>query len=186
MIKKRVALIILLISCFSSVFSSEKYIKNLRVNYEVNPLGIEETPVFSWEMESMTYNASQTAYRIVVSDNKDNLNKGVYVFDSGKIKSGSSVCIPYQGNELKPCTRYFWRVTVWDENNNSFVSADEAWFETALLDSGWNNALWIGSEKQLCQNIRVRQIFIMTLLLKKEAIMPLSCLATEVKTIMSI
>ena len=147
MIKKRVALIILLISCFSSVFSSEKYIKNLRVNYEVNPLGIEETPVFSWEMESMTYNASQTAYRIVVSDNKDNLNKGVYVFDSGKIKSGSSVCIPYQGNELKPCTRYFWRVTVWDENNNSFVSADEAWFETALLDSGWNNALWIGSEK---------------------------------------
>ena len=100
MIKKRVALIILLISCFSSVFSSEKYIKNLRVNYEVNPLGIEETPVFSWEMESMTYNASQTAYRIVVSDNKDNLNKGVYVFDSGKIKSGSSVCIPYQGNEL--------------------------------------------------------------------------------------
>ncbi len=126
---------------------SDKQIINLRVNYQQNPLGIEEIPLFSWEMLSETYNAAQSAYRIVVADSKENLNKGFYVFDSGRKKSDASVCIPYEGKPLKSCTRYFWKVTIWDEKNKSFSSTSDSWFETALLDSGWNNASWIGSHK---------------------------------------
>ena len=49
-------------------------ITNLRVQSKVNPLAIEEKkPVFSWQMNSSTTGQKQTAYQIVVTNEKDKI-----------------------------------------------------------------------------------------------------------------
>ncbi len=63
------------------------------------------------------------------------------VWDSGRIASSDSINIPYNGPVLKPQTRYFWQVRVWDNHNQPTTSAP-AFFETGLSPSDWT-AKWI-------------------------------------------
>ena len=51
-----------------SLSVNAKTIYDLRTNYEVAPLSVEGTPVFSWKMDAAgQYKAAQTAYRIIVA-----------------------------------------------------------------------------------------------------------------------
>ncbi len=50
-------------------------IQKLRVCHLENPLGIDETPVFSWLMKSERRGSRQEAYRITVSLGKDALRR---------------------------------------------------------------------------------------------------------------
>ena len=149
---KQIASIVSLASALmllsSTLAFAGKTITHLRTCYMENPLGLEERPDFSWQMQDdkNKYRARQTAYRIVVADSKENLEKGRFVYDTQKQISGISVCIPYKGSELKPMSRYYWQVTVWDEKGKPTKSSEEAWFETALMNSGWSGAQWIGSQ----------------------------------------
>lgn len=57
-----------------------------------------------------------------------------------------SLNVPYAGKSIKPQTRYYWIVRVWDERNN--VLEATSWFETGLMDTSlqaWDGAQWIGS-----------------------------------------
>ena len=101
-------------------------------------------------MDNLTQRGqSQTAYQIMVASSKENLDAGNYdMWDSGKIDSTISVAIPYEGKTLEATHRYFWKVTVWDENDQPITSTEEAYFETSLLDSGWDNAQWIGKTNE--------------------------------------
>lgn len=110
-------------------------IKNIRINYERNPLGIEpDGPVFSWELAAVENNVSQSAYRIIVAADDGTL------WDSGRIGSDETLCIPYAGKPLQSRTRYTVTVNAWDQNNS--CCAAESWFETALTDRDWQ-ADWI-------------------------------------------
>lgn len=121
-------------------------ITSLKTEYQSEPIGIDEQhPRFSWQMKSDRYGARQLAYQITVATSRKALDNGQYVFKTEKVNSDNSLNIVYDGDELKPSTRYFWQVTVWDENNRQ-TKSDVAWFETGLLNSGWSNAQWIGSE----------------------------------------
>lgn len=60
---------------------------------------------------------------------------------------GESVGVVYQGKALQPSTRYYWKVSVWDESGTEITSTEPAWFETGLLGSGWSGARWIGSSE---------------------------------------
>lgn len=83
-------------------------------------------------------------------DSPEQLAAGRYIYDSGKVLSGESVGVVYQGKALQPSTRYYWKVSVWDESGTEITSTEPAWFETGLLGSGWSGARWIGlSETQL-------------------------------------
>lgn len=131
--------------CFATT-TVQKVIRNLRTCYQKNPLGMEEKPMFSWEMDAKgTYGSIQKYYRVEVATNKKNLDRGKLLFDTGKKLSGLSVGIPYEGPDLKACSRYYWKVTIWDEKNNEISSQENAWFETALMNTGWGRAQWIGS-----------------------------------------
>ena len=133
---------------FSSGISATTQLKNLKVEYETNPLGIDiRQPRFNWQMESDRYGASQSAYQLYVAETPEELANGDYVYDSGKIASSSSVGIEYQGEVLRPSTRYYWRVDAWDEKGERVQSSESAWFETGLMGSGWSGARWIGSTK---------------------------------------
>lgn len=142
---KKVLSLLLLLLCLGTQ-AADKEILNLRTNYEKNPLGIEELPRFSWEMSAPgQYGAAQKAYRLVVAKGKENLEKGIFVYDSGKKESSLSVSIGYEGEPLDPETRYYWQVSVWDEKGKELSSKQEAWFETALMGKNWSGAQWIGS-----------------------------------------
>ena len=126
-------------------------INNLQVEYTTNPIGLDTDSIhFGWQMDNLTQRGqSQTAYQIMVASSKENLDAGNYdMWDSGKIDSTISVAIPYEGKTLEATHRYFWKVTVWDENDQPITSTEEAYFETSLLDSGWDNAQWIGKTNE--------------------------------------
>ena len=123
--------------------SAQTKIQGLLTESESTPLGIDVIqPHFTWQMSSPKRGAMQTAYSIHVAD-----SKGQQVWDSGKVSSGESLNILYAGRDLKPATRYGWKVIVWDQNGKQFINS--SWFETGLLNpdsnlSAWDGATWIG------------------------------------------
>ncbi|MDE6052301.1 MAG: family 78 glycoside hydrolase catalytic domain, partial [Lachnospiraceae bacterium] len=72
------------------------------------------------------------------------MEKQEYVWDSGRIESGISVAVPYDGGTLEPEKCYVWKVYVWDKDGNPSESSEEAVFETGLTDNDWSGASWIG------------------------------------------
>lgn len=125
---------------------SPTIIKKLQVEYMTDPIGIDvEQPVFSWQMESQERGQKQTAYRIMVSSSAEKLAAEEYdMWDSTKIESDQSNGILYNGIPLSASTRYYWKVVVWDKEGAAIYSAEEAFFETGLMSSGWSGAKWIG------------------------------------------
>ncbi|MEI6578762.1 MAG: family 78 glycoside hydrolase catalytic domain, partial [Eubacteriales bacterium] len=109
----------------------------LKTNLITNPVGIEGTPSFSWQMSSGIRGQYQMAYQIKLSKSNNFSNP---VWDTGKIESGVSVGIKCSA-ALQSSTKYYWVVKVWDKVGNISVS-DAAAFETGLLD----NSLWGGSD----------------------------------------
>ncbi len=122
---------------------SQTTIEKLQVDYQTEPLGIDIiTPHFSWHMHdaSKKRGLAQVAYQIVVTN-----ERGKMVWDSKKRQDGSSLDIPYEGEQLEPRMRYTFHITVWDQNGNQ--SENSSWFETGLLNttmSAWHDAQWIG------------------------------------------
>ena len=116
-------------------------IKNLRVEYMKNPVGIDVTnPRFSWQMESDVTGMKQNAYEIILTGDEEGTN---ILWSSGKIQSDVSVGIKYDGASLFPSTRYYWTVNVWDKDDTKITSIEKAYFETGLLSSGWSGAKWL-------------------------------------------
>ena len=116
----------------------------LRTDHLTNPIGIDATkPQFAWQSDAKTPNWMQSAYQLLIATSEKNLAPGKSdVWDSGRIASSDSINIPYNGPALKPQTRYFWQVRVWDNKGGNSVSSP-AWFETGLLSSSDWSAKWI-------------------------------------------
>lgn len=125
--------------------TSDAVITGLQTDYMENPIGTDETePSFSWKMQSETRGQQQTAYEVMVATSAEKLAAGDYdMWDSGKVESGTAVGIAYEGEELQPTTRYYWQVKVWDKDGNVSFSEEEAYFETGLMGTGWEDAQWI-------------------------------------------
>ncbi len=137
--------ILLFLGLFCLVSNAGIRLNNLKVEYENQPLGLDvEKPRFSWQMiaDDDRFGYYQKTYQIVVSD-----ELGHVVWDTGKTDGDESLHIDYSGSKLKPATRYFWSVRVWDQDENQSVSKSS--FETGLMNpdeksSLWSGARWIG------------------------------------------
>jgi alpha-L-rhamnosidase len=116
----------------------------LRTEQMITPIGIDSPkPQFAWQSDATTQNWKQSAYQVQVATSEQNLATGKPdVWDSGRIASSDSINIPYAGPALKPQTRYFWQVSVWDNKNHNSISTP-TWFETGLLSPSDWNAKWI-------------------------------------------
>ena len=142
--KKQLFFLLICLSTISFSAFSVTTVRNLRVEYMENPIGIDvQNPRFSWEMESDEIGKKQTAYEITVSDLTGNV-----VWSSCQISSDSSVGIKYAGASLSPSTGYTWNVTVKDNENTLVSSTENACFETGLMSSGWSNAKWLKMKKE--------------------------------------
>ncbi|MCM5528420.1 alpha-L-rhamnosidase [Parasegetibacter sp. NRK P23] len=143
-------------------YDSSRYsikIEDLKTEYTATPLGVDvAAPRFSWRMSTNERGARQTAYRLVVLD-----EEGIEVWNTGKMKSGHSLGIRYDGAALSPRTRYRWKLTVWDQKQHPHSA--ESWFETGLMEqekvySAWNNAKWIGlSDEQQVLHAQYLPVF---------------------------
>lgn len=122
------------------VSQTDLAVADLRVNFEKEPVCIEGTPLFSWTMTSSKRGSYQRSYRIKVAESKEGL-EGAPVWDSGTVASDASSCVEF-GGTLSESKRYYWNVTVTD-NYGAEVTSDASFFDTALIDTGFDGASWI-------------------------------------------
>jgi alpha-L-rhamnosidase len=116
-----------------------------RVEYAETLLGTDvERPRLSWELAAPGQGARQSAYRVQVVRDRARWD-GRTVWDSGKVASDRTVGVAYDGPALRPRTRYFWRVRVWDGDGRASRWSEPRWWETTLSDQDWR-AGWIGAD----------------------------------------
>ncbi|MFV0564720.1 MAG: glycoside hydrolase family 78 protein [Flavobacteriaceae bacterium] len=112
-----------------------------------NPLAVtNQNPRFGWQLEALGQSVWQSAYQILVASTEEKLKNNVAdVWDSGKITSNQSQLIAYNGSALKPETKYFWKVKIWNKEKTTPYWSDIAFFrmvpEIKSLNSTWIGAI---------------------------------------------
>jgi alpha-L-rhamnosidase len=115
-------------------------IQNLRTENLVNPIGLDaQQPRFSWQLVSTKRNVLQSAYEIKVSTSKGE------VWNTGKVMSGQSIAVEYQGPSLLARQKYSWQVRVWDQAGKATPWSEVASWEMGLLQEADWTARWIES-----------------------------------------
>ncbi|MCI7358920.1 MAG: glycoside hydrolase family 78 protein [Parabacteroides sp.] len=143
---KRVYLLLVILSNFmygNTLLAQEETGKcrpvDLRCEHLIRPLGIDRAePRFSWHLEDERNGAKQLSYRIMLGTDSAALvrNKGVIWQEK---KNSGQMLTTYKGKALKPFTRYYWSITVWDQNRQVSEQTISS-FETGFL----NTAQWKG------------------------------------------
>lgn len=111
-------------------------LKDFRIEYMQNPIGLDTiNPRFSWKLGSIEQDVMQSAYRIIVTQDLQN------IWDSGKKDEDVSVLVEYAGPRLQATTLYQVQVEVWDNQGNHAVIKGH--FETGLLKGSNFQADWI-------------------------------------------
>jgi alpha-L-rhamnosidase len=119
---------------------------SLRCENLDNPLGIDTTsPRFSWKIKSDRNGMAQKAFQIIVASDSMLLDEEkADLWNSGKVLSPASVSIPYQGVKLAARSIGYWRVRIWDENDEVSEWSMTARFSIGLLDRNDWEASYIG------------------------------------------
>lgn len=108
------------------------------------PLALaERCPHFGWQMSGED-GTMQSAYSIEVYTRSLDGTKQM-IWESGKVLSTQSQHVVYAGEALSPMERYYWRVRVWDKDEQPSAWSQEAEFrlapETAFFDAKWIGAI---------------------------------------------
>jgi alpha-L-rhamnosidase len=137
--------LILLLACAFTREAQGMTVLALRCEQLENPLGIDAVrPRLSWKLGSNKRAQKQTACEILVASSEHALRLGqADLWDSGKVMSGDTVEIYYNGTPLTSRRQCFWKVRVWDQDGNVFESKIATWEMGLLQPSDWV-AKWIG------------------------------------------
>src|SRR5215203_2621732 len=121
----------------------------LKCEYRVDPLGIDERfPELSWALESEGRGQAQSAYRVLIAQSEEDLeSEENLLWDSGRVESGRSVGIEYEGEALRSGSRCVWKVRVWDEAGAPSPYSRSAVFEMGLLERSEWKGDWISLGK---------------------------------------
>jgi len=134
----------------SACSSNKIEITNLKIETRTNPLGIDSpNPRFSWQIASGQEQVLQTACQIVVAESPDKLkSEAELIWNSGRVETGISILIPYDGKPLQSSKSYFWKVKVWTNQGESEWSQVANW-TMAFVDSSLWKADWIGLDSTM-------------------------------------
>ncbi len=109
-----------------------------------NPLTVDESPRFSWKIQSDGFDILQKAYQILVASSKEKLkNNEGDVWDSGKVDANQSHLVNFNGSDLKHGEKYFWKVKVWTGNTETNWSETASFRVKPKVES--LNPTWIGA-----------------------------------------
>ena len=121
----------------------------LRSEARENPLAIEAAePRLGWIVEAADPSLTglrQSAYRILVASTPARLagNRGD-LWDTGKVESGQTMQIPYRGKPVAAQSFAYWKVQVWDQENQPSPWSAVAWWRRAPGPGDWK-ARWIAA-----------------------------------------
>jgi len=139
---------------------------DLKCELTHDPVGIDvPNPDFSFVLKSVDDSKrglKQKAYQIMVSSSEGLLikNEGD-MWDTGKIMSDKMAFISYSGKELNSSRKYWWKVRVWDQEDQVSDWSEKACLTMGILNAGdWGAAKWIsakGAEKYAIKYSSTRQ-----------------------------
>ena len=111
-----------------------------------DPLGLEsKTPRFSYLLPLGHRGERQTAYQILAASQRELLEEGkADLWDSGKVMEERNYGLPYAGKTLTSRQEVFWKVRVWDEQDQASSFSECARFEMGLLEEDDWRGIWIG------------------------------------------
>ncbi|MBD3414482.1 MAG: Bacterial alpha-L-rhamnosidase, partial [Candidatus Aminicenantes bacterium] len=116
----------------------------LRCEYLENPMGVDVAqPRFSWILSHTQRGQKQAAYQIMVSTDTSFEETE---WDSGKVSSGKSAHLVYQGSPLDSNRTYYWKVRYWDQDDRPSPFSSTAHFDTGLFHSQDWEGEWISGD----------------------------------------
>jgi len=135
-------LFLISLSCFGAVTLTD-----LRCEYRVNPLGIDNTkPRLSWKIidSEKTRGQRQVGFQVLVASSREKLNQDIGdLWDTSGAHSIQSINNVYGGSALKSGQRCFWKVRVKDVEGNVSDWSPVARFTVGLLNSKDWKGEWI-------------------------------------------
>jgi alpha-L-rhamnosidase len=138
--------LLLVAGCTTNTGTGSIVFTDLQTEMRNNPEGTGVAkPRFSWKFTSAGTDVMQKAYRIDVAGSEKALKAGGdgLLWSSGRVESDGSLFVPYEGKPLESGKKYYWRVTVWTNRDESAVSNVQSWSVALLNASDWK-AKWIG------------------------------------------
>ena len=133
------------VSSFQKAPPSGPSVAALETEHTSNPIGIDvRQPRLSWQITGSARGLAQSAYQVQVARSERALRDGApLAWDSGNVKSGQSVDVPYADPELRAGARYYWRVRAWDGHGAASGWSEPAFWEMGLLQPSDWTANWI-------------------------------------------
>jgi alpha-L-rhamnosidase len=104
-------------------------------------------PRLGWKIISAPPDWIQKGFRILVATRPELLGEEkADLWDSGRVTSGDSVHVEYQGRPLWSGLRAYWTVNVWDRAGVESGWAAVTWFEMGLMNPEDWSARWIAMD----------------------------------------
>ncbi|MDR2969534.1 MAG: glycoside hydrolase family 78 protein [Tannerellaceae bacterium] len=121
----------------------------LQCEHLPNPLGIDTPePRLSWQLKDDRYGALQQGYQVIVGTDSAAVAAGNgNVWDTKEVAS-DRMMVCYDGPELSPFTRYYWKVAIRDKDREVRTS-DVAAFETGMMHVANWKGTWISDGHEL-------------------------------------
>ena len=120
-------------------------VMRLRCEYLADPMGIETaSPRLSWVLESSERAQRQSGYQILVASEPGKLGaERADLWNTGKVDSAETVHVEYEGKRIVSGRRCFWKVRVWDKNDQPSRWSDVGKWSMGLLEASDWKAQWI-------------------------------------------
>jgi len=136
---------VLLVAGFIGGSASAMSVNHLLCEGRIAPLNVDAAqPVLSWQLGSDRRSDQQTAYEILVASSREMLAQNqADLWDSKKVASGDSIQVLYAGNALRSGQACYWKVRVWDEQDQASPYSEAVEWGMGLLSGGDWKAHWI-------------------------------------------
>jgi len=123
-----------------------------------DPIGLTTIrPRLGWIVESDRRAQTQTAYQILVAESPEDLaNDAGTLWDSGQVPSDQTVDVVYAGRPLHSRQRCYWKVRVWDGQNQPSDYSEPAMWQIGLVDPEDWQADWIGLETETTTDLEMK------------------------------
>ncbi len=119
-----------------------------KTNHLSDPLGIDSTPLLSWNLFGS--GSLQKAWRIRAAASRSALADGPLLYKSGWVEDASMINHPYTP-AIHSRQRVFWQVQIKDDRDECGPWSEPAWFECGLLSAADWQARWITGDYEPVQ-----------------------------------
>lgn len=133
---------------------SDLNVTDLTVELADKPHAVTKlNPRLGWKLLSENFGVQQAAYQIMVSSDEGDLQGDkADIWDSGRVESGESQLVKYEGAKLDYGRSYFWKVKVWDATGNTSGWSEVSTWKMAPAEEELD-AAWIGAIKKEDSNL---------------------------------